>query len=184
MIVGIVLLAYFCSNCFEAEKYVMLHSDVEVRKAYKALYKSCPETAYRIPCFLPLKDFEGVKVSSGFGDRLHPIKGVVKHHNGIDIASSVRPIIATATGKVKMTGYDKGLGNFIVIDHGNSYETTYAHLSKIIVYENNYVSLGDEIGLVGSTGNATGNHIHYEIRKNSIILNPTPYLLLFYYANN
>ena len=180
--IGVLLISLF-SNCFTVEKFVVSSSEDEVRKAFNWIYKNCPESAYKIPCFLPIKVLEGVKVSSGFGQRIHPIKGVLKHHNGIDIASEVNPVIATASGHIKRIGYSISLGNFIVIDHGNSYETTYAHLSKITVYENNYVSLGDEIGIVGNTGSATGNHIHYEIRKNGVILNPTPYLLLFYYAN-
>lgn len=178
------LICCFFTNCKSVDGFVVNSSDYEVRRAYNTIYRNCPEAAYRIPCFLPLKDFQGIKLSSGFGQRLHPIDGVVKHHNGIDIASSVKPVIATASGRVKRIGFDKGLGNFIVIDHENTYETTYAHLSKIIVFENNYVDLGEQIGMVGSSGNATGNHIHYEVRKNKRILNPTPYLLLFYYANN
>jgi murein DD-endopeptidase MepM/ murein hydrolase activator NlpD len=181
--IGVVVLLHF-SNCFSIEKFVVSSSELEVRKAFNLIYENCPESAYRIPCFLPIKVLEGVKVSSGFGQRIHPVKGVLKHHNGIDIASTVRPVIATASGRIKRLGYNKGLGKYIIIDHENSYETTYAHLSKITVFENNYVNLGDEIGMVGSTGNTTGNHIHYEIRKNHQILNPTPYLLLFYYANN
>lgn len=178
-----ILISLF-SNCSFVDDFVISRNEDEVRKAYNSIYKKCPEVALRIPCFLPLKEFKDIRFSSGFGERQHPIQGVIKHHNGIDIASKVKPVIATASGWIKRTGFEKGLGNYIVIDHKNSYETTYAHLSKISVFENNYVSLGDEIGMVGSTGNATGNHIHYEIRKNSIILNPTPYLLLFYYANN
>ena len=180
--IGVYLFLHF-SNCFSIEKFVVTSSELEVRKAFNWIYKNCPESAYKIPCFLPIKVLEGVKVSSGFGQRIHPIKGLLKHHNGIDIASEVNPVIATASGHIKRIGYSTSLGNFIIIDHGNSYETTYAHLSKITVFENNYVSLGDEIGMVGSTGSATGNHIHYEIRKNRVILNPTPYLLLFYHAN-
>jgi murein DD-endopeptidase MepM/ murein hydrolase activator NlpD len=179
------ILIYFITqaNCGNMEDFVRTSSDDSVIREYYNIYRKCPEIAFRIPCFLPLKNFHGVRLSSGFGNRLHPIQGVVKHHNGIDISSGQKPVIATAGGRIKRIGFNKGLGSFIVIDHENSYETTYAHLSKIIVFQNNYVSLGDEIGLVGNSGSATGNHIHYEIKKNGRILNPTPHLLLFYYAN-
>lgn len=152
-----------------------------VRANFAAIYKNCPETALTIPCFLPLKDFEGTQISSGFGVRKHPIKGILKHHNGIDISSPVKEVVATASGIVQATGYDAGLGNYVIINHQNSYQTTYGHLSKILVQEGQKITILETLGVVGSTGASTGNHIHYEIRKNGILVNPIEYLLLVYF---
>lgn len=72
------------------------------------------------------------RISSGFGTRRHPLSGIAKHHNGVDISSPVREVIATASGFIKATCYDEGLRYFVIIDHQNSYQTTYGHLSKIL----------------------------------------------------
>jgi murein DD-endopeptidase MepM/ murein hydrolase activator NlpD len=68
----------------------------------------------------------------------------------------------------------------VVIDHQNSYQTTYGHLSKITVVKGQKVLITEAIGMVGSTGASIGNHVHYEIRKNGVLCNPMGYLLLFY----
>lgn len=165
-------------TCEDLQRNIKILDEHLVRKNFAYFYKKCPKVALTIPCFLPLKDFNHAQVSSGFGTRKHPISGISKHHNGIDIACSVREVVATATGIIKATGYDTGLGYFVVIDHQNSYETTYGHLSKISVQEGQPVTILETIGMVGSSGASTGNHIHYEIRKNGILVNPIEYLLL------
>jgi murein DD-endopeptidase MepM/ murein hydrolase activator NlpD len=117
-------------------------------------------------------------VPSGFGYRLHPLDGVVKFHYGTDIpAYSGVEIHAFADGLIGLTGEEKGYGNYVVIDHGNGYNTLYAHCSKILVNMGDLVSLGDTIALVGATGEATGPHLHFELRDNGIFLNPEYYLL-------
>lgn len=155
-------------------------SEEEVRAAFPILYNQCPDVALYVPCTLPVDQLNGVRISSGYGSRLHPLKNIVTHHNGIDIASPKRSVIATASGWIKETGYSNSLGYFVKIDHGNSYETTYGHLSSISVKSGYFVILGDKIGVVGSTGSSTGLHIHYEIRKKHLSLNPINYLLLLY----
>jgi murein DD-endopeptidase MepM/ murein hydrolase activator NlpD len=155
-------------------------SEAEVREAFPTLYNQCPDVASYVPCTLPVDQLDGVRISSSYGKRLHPLKNVVTHHNGIDIASPKRSVISTASGWIKETGYSNSLGNFVKIDHGNTYETTYGHLSSVSVKSGDFVILGDKIGIVGSTGSSTGLHIHYEIRKNHISLNPINYLLLLY----
>jgi murein DD-endopeptidase MepM/ murein hydrolase activator NlpD len=155
-------------------------SEAEVREAFPTLYNQCPDVALYVPCTLPVDQLDGVRISSGFGNRLHPLKNIVTHHNGIDIASPKRSVITTGSGWIKETGYSNSLGNFVKIDHGNTYETTYGHLSSVSVKSGDFVILGDKIGIVGSTGSSTGLHIHYEIRKNHISLNPINYLLLLY----
>lgn len=174
---------FFSQNDDKCALYLSKISELDersVRENFAAIYKKCPETALTIPCFLPLKDFQGTHISSGFGVRKHPIKGILKHHNGIDISSPVKDVVATASGVVHAIGYDTGLGNYVIINHQNSYQTTYGHLSTILVQEGQKITILETLGVVGSTGASTGNHIHYEIRKNGILVNPIEYLLLMY----
>lgn len=101
------------------------------------------------------------------------------HHNGIDVVSQTSnlEIRAAKTGKVVTSRlHSGGLGNLVIIDHGNGFETYYGHLSKRFVSEGDTVRAGDIIGKMGSTGNSTGVHLHFEIRKNNQPLNPLAFL--------
>lgn len=101
------------------------------------------------------------------------------YHKGIDIVNySGPPVVAADSGKVVVAGYvDRtGYGNRVVIDHGNGYTTLYAHLSKALVSPGQYVSKGQKIGIMGSTGRSTATHLHLEIRKNGAALNPLSFL--------
>lgn len=98
-------------------------------------------------------------------------------HKGLDIAASYgTPIKAVADGTVTYAGSYGGYGNIVIIDHGNGIETYYGHCSKITTSVGNTVSAGDTIAAVGSTGNSTGNHCHFEIRVNGTQVNPQTYL--------
>ncbi len=116
-------------------------------------------------------------ISSYFGMRLHPIYGYYRMHNGIDIAAAGGTnILAAEEGKVIESTYNSGYGNYIVVDHGNGYSTLYAHASKRIAKVGDYVSRGQVIALVGTTGNSTGNHLHFEVRIDGNPVNPLTYL--------
>lgn len=98
-------------------------------------------------------------------------------HTGIDLAGSTGdPYVAAAAGKVVSAGWGGGYGNCIIIDHGNGIMTRYAHSSKLLVSVGQSVSKGQTIGLVGSTGNATGPHLHFEVIINGDTVNPLNYL--------
>lgn len=98
-------------------------------------------------------------------------------HNGIDIAAPLGTSIwAAASGQVFFVGYQGGYGNTVMIDHGNGLVTLYAHQSSMAVYSGQYVNQGQVIGYVGSTGNSTGPHLHFETRINSVPQNPRNYL--------
>ncbi|MGX6445948.1 peptidoglycan DD-metalloendopeptidase family protein [Neobacillus sp. K501] len=100
-----------------------------------------------------------------------------KQHKGIDIARpSNRTIKAADNGKVVSAGYDGGYGNKIVIDHQNGLRTVYAHLASIDVSVGQTVSQGSAIGVMGSTGNSTGVHLHFEVYKNGALQNPLNYV--------
>ena len=112
-------------------------------------------------------------ISSRFGQRVHPITGVLKNHNGMDIASNMgTSVYAADGGKVVLAEWYGGYGNCIMIDHGNGYKTLYGHLSTIGVKSGQAVNQGDVIGQVGSTGNSTGPHLHFEVYMNGSRIDP------------
>ncbi len=116
-------------------------------------------------------------ISSYFGMRIHPIYKYPRMHNGIDIAAAGGTnILAAADGKVIEATYNSGYGNYIVIDHGGGVSTLYAHASRRIAKVGDRVSRGQVIALVGTTGNSTGNHLHFEVRINGNPVNPLNYL--------
>lgn len=118
------------------------------------------------------------RISSYFGPRLHPIHKTWRKHNGIDIpAYSGTPIIAVASGEVVLAKYSSSYGNYCVIAHGNGYASLYAHCSKLKVSVGDYVSVGDTVALVGTTGWSTGNHLHFGFQRNEQWLNPLDYII-------
>lgn len=105
-------------------------------------------------------------ISSGFGMRKHPVYKVRKFHTGIDIPKPKgTAVYATGNGTVIRKGYCSGYGNFIEIQHTGGFRSFYAHLSRTLVNVGDSVSIAEQIAGVGSTGVSTGNHLHYEIRK-------------------
>lgn len=122
---------------------------------------------------------EGTYITSGYGNRLHPIQGVYKNHAGIDISGSNvngAPVVAAADGVVTYAGWIGGYGNCIIINHGSGIVSLYGHGSETVATVGQVVKQGDIIMKVGSTGNSTGPHVHFEIRKNGEVLDPIPYL--------
>jgi len=119
----------------------------------------------------------GAQVTSGFGPRRHPVLGNVRMHDGVDFgAPSGTPIRAAAAGTVVFAGVRGGYGNTVIIDHGNSLATLYAHQSRLSVVEGSPVTAGQTIGAVGSTGLSTGPHLHFETRVAGVPVNPLLYL--------
>jgi len=117
-------------------------------------------------------------VTRGFGMHTDPFTGSYQPHNGVDIAAPKgTPVYATANGVVASTAYQSGLGNLIVVNHGNGYSTSYGHLSKIMVAPGHKVNRGELIGLVGSTGYSTGPHLHYEVHQNDRAIDPANYIV-------
>jgi murein DD-endopeptidase MepM/ murein hydrolase activator NlpD len=117
-------------------------------------------------------------LTSRVGNRADPITGDRDFHQGLDIsADHGSQVYATADGVVSHAAAEGGYGNLIVIDHGYGLETRYGHLSRYNVRPGDKVKRGDVVGLVGSTGRATGSHLHYEVRVNGRLLNPLQLLL-------
>lgn len=116
-------------------------------------------------------------LTSGFGYRVHPIKGSREFHTGLDLSARPgTPVRATADGIVSFAGRSGANGNLVALEHGFGYSTYYAHNKKINVKIGDIIKRGDVISYVGSTGSSTGPHLHYEIWKNSKSVNPKPYL--------
>ncbi len=112
-------------------------------------------------------------ITSPFGMRTDPVSGRYQLHSGIDIGASYGvPITASADGNVIFAGWYGGYGNAIIIDHGSGYSTLYAHCSAMYVTANQPVRRGQAIGAVGATGWATGPHLHFEIRRNGVPIDP------------
>ncbi|PZU05318.1 MAG: hypothetical protein DI619_00860 [Francisella sp.] len=119
------------------------------------------------------------RMTSGFGERIHPITRAISMHEGIDLSGVIgAPVKSTASGIVVFAGRNRGYGNVIKIQHEHGYMTVYAHLSKIQVSDGQLVHAGDIIGNLGDTGRSTGPHLHYEVRYNNMPVNPTSYLSL------
>ena len=117
------------------------------------------------------------KITSTYGTRTHPVFKTKTTHTGIDIdGNKGDPVRAASDGEVLYTGWLRGYGQVIIVDHGADLTTVYAHLSGIDTTENAKVKTGDKIGRVGSTGVATGNHLHFEVRVNGNTTDPMKYL--------
>lgn len=125
--------------------------------------------------FLMRTPIEGARISSGFGNRRHPILGYNKMHTGTDFAAPTgTPIYAAGNGTVVQAGWHGGYGKYVKIRHANGYETAYAHMSRISkgIKPGARVSQGQTIGRVGSTGRSTGPHLHYEVLVRGKKVNP------------
>jgi murein DD-endopeptidase MepM/ murein hydrolase activator NlpD len=116
-------------------------------------------------------------LTSSFGMRVSPFTGRKKLHEGYDIAARTgTPVYVTADGVVTRSETTPGYGKLIVIDHGYGYRTYYAHNSKNIARVGQRVKRGDKISEVGNTGRSTGSHVHYEVRRNGVPVNPKKFI--------
>ena len=134
-----------------------------------------------IPAIQPVKNEQLKHMASGFGYRTDPFTKARKMHKGMDFTSPTGTLVY-ATGDGIVTRADNsasGFGNHIVIQHGYGYETTYAHLSRYNCKVGKKINRGDVIGFVGSTGRSQAPHLHYEVHKNGLVVNP----INFYYGN-
>lgn len=117
-------------------------------------------------------------VTSDFGFRANPFTGLTQMHEGIDISNRTGTIVvAPANGFVSDIGNDYAHGKFLIISHGFGMTTRYSHLNKTLVKVGQKVKRGDKIAEVGTTGKTTGPHLHYEVKLNSIPVNPMRYIL-------
>ncbi len=117
------------------------------------------------------------RISDDYGNRIHPILGIERFHNGVDLAApSGSPILAAYDGTVIAAAYSSSMGNYIMIDHGDDLYTIYMHASSLLVSNGASVSKGQKIALVGSTGRSTGPHLHFSVRQGGNYVSPWNYL--------
>lgn len=146
---------------------------------YDELITHLEEKSYlkdRIPSIIPVQGW----LIRGFGYHVDPFTNTTKMHEGLDIAAPAgTPIVAPADGRVTFAGTRKGFGVTVVIDHGYGYTTRYAHCQRTRVRTGMMVKRGDIIAYVGSTGQCSGPHLHYEVRIADRPVNPSNYILTF-----
>ena len=127
-----------------------------------------------IPSLVPV---DGVKLTSDYGMRWHPVLGGRRQHKGVDLGAPIgTPIHAAPDGMVERADWFSGYGLYVTIEHGGEIETRYGHMSRLNVAAGQMVHKGDIIGYVGTTGRSTGPHLHYEVRVAGEAVNPMPYL--------
>jgi murein DD-endopeptidase MepM/ murein hydrolase activator NlpD len=138
------------------------------------LAKTKEEMLRRIPAIQPVRDIDIKRISSYYGYRTDPFYKVRKFHDGVDFSAPIgKEIVATGDGTVvEIKRSRRGYGNTLIIDHGYSYKTVYAHLHTFEVRKGQKVKRGQVIGTIGNTGKSTAPHLHYEVRKNNRAVNP------------
>ncbi len=155
--------------------------DKKMNKKISGIYKKMDDLEYyrEVVKGVPLgKPVWSYWVSSKFGWRSDPFNKKTAGHKGIDLASRTgNKIQVQAEGKVTKTVHgNRGYGNYVVIDHGNGFQTKYAHMHKIYVKKGDYLKINDTIGEVGNTGRSTGPHLHYEVLYNNQPVDPLPFI--------
>ena len=175
----------------EGEKEVVYH--ITLRNGYQDTLEAIKETTLKEPTNALVQVgtkttvsrggrinygvVHGKRISSSYGWRVHPITGQRRFHDGLDIAAPQgNSVYAYTDGRVIEAGWNGSYGNCILIDHGNGLRTRYAHLSRINVRVGQRVSTAQRIGAVGSTGNSTGPHLHFEVIRNGKTQNPLNYI--------
>jgi len=130
------------------------------------------------PMTNPLEDFSFAQTGASVGDKINPFYKVSIRHDGLDmIAPAGEPVYASADGVVKdVIRSRKGLGNVVEIDHGNGYVTRYAHLADVEVRKGRRLKRGERIGYVGVSGNSFAPHLHYEVLRDTLVLDPVNHL--------
>ncbi|MBN2126378.1 MAG: M23 family metallopeptidase [Deltaproteobacteria bacterium] len=157
-----------------ATKLLKLHSSVEALTGLKA---EQADAWNRTPSILPVR-LKATRITSGFGWRTNPFTQKKEFHAGIDILGPRgTEIIAPADGEVLKTGYDRWLGNYLVLQHRGRIRTLYGHLQEVFVRRDREVKRGDALGIMGNTGLSTSRHLHYGITVNNRAVDPMQYIL-------
>ena len=162
-------------------RYVAIANDDRTHKVYvfgNQYYSERGESLKTEFLVLPFKNRK-VDITSRFGMRRHPVLGVVKKHYGVDYAARYgTDVCAAANGVVVAAGTYGAYGLYVRLKHANGFETAYGHLSSINVKKGDVVAQGDRIGKVGSSGRATGPHLHHEVIRNQVRVDPQKYTSL------
>lgn len=142
-----------------------------------------PKEVYFSKIVMPLS--RKMSITSPYGTRTHPIFGISKFHNGIDLKANYENVYSVLDGIVTETGYDhKGGGNYIKVKHFNRFETSYLHLSEMYYRAGEKVKAGFIIGKSGNSGNSTGPHLHFSVKEFGQSINPSHFLNDLIKVNN
>ncbi|MBA4312620.1 MAG: hypothetical protein C0417_08315 [Chlorobiaceae bacterium] len=155
-----------------------LASEVKVQQqSYEQVVKQLEFNKAYFAAMPAIKPMPGFYTRQNFGIRLHPVLGIKRPHEGLDIINDVgTQVVVTGDGVVQMAGHSGGgFGLVVVINHSFGFQTIYAHLSKILVREGQRVKRGDLIARSGKSGLVSGPHLHYEVRRNGVCQNPIDY---------
>jgi murein DD-endopeptidase MepM/ murein hydrolase activator NlpD len=162
-------------DLLEKEIYVQAKSYDEVVE----MAKTQEVRMANIPAIQPVMNKDLKRVASGYGMRVDPIYHVRKFHRGMDFSAPIgTEVFATGNAKVVFSGWKRGYGNTVILDHGFGYQTVYAHLYKSLVRKGQKVRRSDVIALVGNSGKSTGPHLHYEVRLHDKHVDPRNYYFL------
>ncbi len=172
-----------------ADSDIVIYAEKKIAKAessarnveenFRRIMKSVQDSGFVMPPMTnPVRNFSFAQTGASVGDRINPFYKVSMKHNGLDmIAHAGEPVYASAAGVVSsVTRSRKGLGNVVEIDHGNGYSTRYAHLADIEVSKGRRVRKGTRIGYVGISGNSFAPHLHYEVRRDTLVMDPVNYM--------
>ena len=140
------------------------------------LTKTQEEMLKCIPSIQPISNKDLKRIASGFGMRMHPIHKIMKMHAGLDFTAPIgTEIYATGDGVVELAKWNAGYGRCVVINHGFGYKTKYAHCKKLNCRKGQKIKKGEIIAFLGNTGQSSGPHLHYEVIKNNVKVNPVNY---------
>ncbi|MBQ8811927.1 MAG: M23 family metallopeptidase [Bacteroidales bacterium] len=150
-----------------------------VENNFRRIMEAVQDSGFVMPPMTnPLKEFSFAQTGASVGNKINPFYKVSIRHDGLDmIAPAGDPVHAAADGIVKnVVKSRKGLGNVVEIDHGNGYVTRYAHLADVEVRKGRVLKKGDRIGYVGVSGNSFAPHLHYEVMRDTVVLDPVNHL--------
>ena len=173
IIAGIVSL-HAMNGCAPAPKY-RAHAETRAPVAREMAPRDSGNPDIGIKLYPPVKGFSPARITSPFASR--PSSG--RRHDGVDIkAAAGEEVLAAASGTVGFSGWKRGYGNVVILDHGNGVSTLYAHLFYACVRAGESVGTGEPVGRAGKRGRATGTHLHFEVRRDGVPIDPAPYLWL------
>ena len=150
-----------------------------VEANFRAIMKTVTDSGFVMPPMThPFETFSYAQTGASVGNKINPFYKVSMTHNGLDIiAPEGVAVLAAADGVVKeVVKSTKGLGNVVEIDHGNGYVTRYAHLADVVARKGRKIKKGTRIGNVGVSGNSFAPHLHYEVHRDTVVLDPVHYL--------
>ncbi|MBO4558272.1 MAG: M23 family metallopeptidase [Bacteroidales bacterium] len=158
----------------------LLTTSAQIDREIRAIYARMTDESFKknnCPCIIPLRNFTLAATGATKGKKMNPFFKSITDHGGIDLMAPYgSEVLATADGRVvEVLRQDRGLGNMVIIDHGNGLRTVYAHLSDIYVAINQNVKQGKVIGKVGNSGASFTASLHYEVRKGGRAMDPVNY---------